>query len=396
MKLNEEREKKLEDLNEMKEEESRVYIQKLDDFLKHIAEGRPSSVEEFVNLKTAAEEGVAYYVPTTVHGKEYWPIPSVGTMKEFDALPGGTAAGQALFDRILANRRTFAKEWKQPFHSEEAVLNQGEVLKKMETQYADFENYYKDFIENIDAAWGVWDKLSTALAYQIGGMSFNLVLRRALTELSATGSGTTTTNDMEQVHTLWKLIWTAPRLEKDLYVFRVVGSENQTLVGLAKKPREEWMQSGWIDPAFLSTTINNFEDALTIGPAPGRTFYGYGCCIMCIKLRRGTPIFPMTLLKQQVGAYAPQKEIVVSPSTLYIYRGTQMWTRTDTKQLVEVQMYDASYYDAFSSKKPRIPLSHEISKLEEQVHELSLRITESQQQLNYAPSPDAIDAFSQK
>ena len=171
--------------------------------------------------------------------------------------------------------------------------------------------------------------------------------------------GTNGVATLKRIHDLWTFMYKTPRLKEDLYVFRGVDDFRFTMVELyAKKVKipnpsandyEKMIGAGWLDTAFLSTTFDSFEGALN------SSFYDpEDGMLMCIRVKRGTPMFPIGLLPKTKQPYWWEREILLPPNVLYIFRGTQYW-KSHIGAPHRVQCYDAIFYDPVGSKKPPDP-----------------------------------------
>ena len=322
----------------------------------------------------APAKKVVYYQPKVVLGVEYWPIPRQGGMRLASSAKG-EPPGKSLFLRILKAKDTFYSQWKQPFVPGYAqFVPQTAVRERMEAppgtggdvtwnspQILKLRMVCAEAIKYV-LSFGTQ---TAVVQYAQSQASFNNTLRKAMmvdtfdqfVELNQK-QGANGVFFLKRIHDLWTFMYKAPRLKEDLFVFRGVDSVKYTMVELyankfgIQNPSEDDYKKmvgvGWLDTAFLSTTFNTFEGALQGG------FHSHGGMLMCIRVKRGTPMFPIGLLPPNKQPFASEKEILLPPNVLYIFRGVKVW-KTKSGYAKKVQCYDATFYDPVGSKKPPDP-----------------------------------------
>ncbi len=367
---------------------------------------------------------VTYYAPVYTDDSHvqgpvvYWPVPRMGNMLQYKDKKGDKD-GMALIGRLYMAQRDFYSMWSMPMFVRTGTkagfqtTSYEKIRKRMESDDQDGFNgisgskqmleIKKCFAKAIDNVAQPGPILNAMYSYARNSDTFNSTLRgmakfETPIDFVASKAGSFY---LPRISALWKLIWKAPRcpIDHGLYVFRGAGSINTTLIGLyAEKFRSETTTNlpggpptqratlcsdalgstsaagveasyarlvghAFLDASFLSTTYNSLPRAFT------STFnnagkVGHGCCLMCIRIRKNVPMFPIGLLPN--GPYPNEKEIILPPNTYYIFLGifhfsqTGAWDATKKKSVTvkrPIMCFDAHFYDPVHSKRPPDPPS---------------------------------------
>lgn len=369
-----------------------------------------------------APAAVTYYGPVYTDYSHpvitvvYWPVPRMGNMLQYKDKKGAED-GRALVERLYMAQGLFYALWNMPLFVRTGTkagfqtTNYEKIRRRMESdvqdgfdgisaspQMKEIKARFAKAIENVAKPGPI---LNAMYKYAGNSNTFNETLRD-MTKFKTPGDFIASPNGklfLPRIAALWKLIWKAPRcpIDHGLYVFRGAGSIRTTLIGLyAEKFKAETtnglpggMQTqramlcnqaldslsteaveanyarlvghAYLDPSFLSTTYNSLPRAFASG-FNGAGKAGLKCCLMCIRIKKNVPMFPIGLLPD--GPYPNEKEIILPPNTYYIFLGifhvpqTGVWD-PDKKKSVTVKRpimcFDAHFYDPVHSKRPPDP-----------------------------------------
>ena len=346
----------------------------------------------------------------------YWPVPRMGNMLQYKDKKGAKE-GTALVERLYMAQRDFYSLWNMPMFVRTGTkagfptTNYEKIRKRMESDVSDGYNGISGskqmveirtrFAKAVDNVAQPGPILNAMYKYAGNSDTFNSTLRGMIKfqtpdAFIASPNGS---SYLPRIAALWKLIWKAPRcpIDHGLYVFRGAGSINATLIGLyAGKFKNETTNGlpngtptqravlcnnalnsttaeavelnyarlvghAYLDPSFLSTTYKSLPGAFSSGfNTAGKV--GHKCCLMCIRVKKNVPMFPIGLLPD--GPYPNEKEIILPPNTYYIFLGIFHFSQTgvwdpEKKQMGTVKRpvmcFDAHFYDPIHSKRPPDP-----------------------------------------
>ena len=135
---------------------------------------------------------------------------------------------------------------------------------------------------------------------------------------------------LKNIHKLYKLMWAAPPLERDICVVRSVKERERLFHFRLGDPAKYNAQSAneglkvgdsFVDPTFLSTTVNSPSSYLRDNSSLMH-FYNREnqCCLHFIYVKAGTRCLPLFTDKESM-AYNDEGEIILPPLTRYTFMG---------------------------------------------------------------------------
>jgi hypothetical protein len=127
---------------------------------------------------------------------------------------------------------------------------------------------------------------------------------------------------LAKFHSLWQIFALSPPLPFDIHVLRAVAHPKFLPHRLGGKD-DDTVQPGdsFFDQAFVSTTLQG-PDAYKTGILSAFFNWGKNCCMMSLTVAKGTPVLPV-LVKPALSAYPAEKEIVLPPNCVYVYRAAK-------------------------------------------------------------------------
>lgn len=153
---------------------------------------------------------------------------------------------------------------------------------------------------------------------------------------------------MHKIHAFWRMFAVAPRLPVDTFAMRAMQQRDTLPHVLAGIKDDSALVPGmaFLDQAFISTAVATPYD-YTSGPLAA--FYNSfdKCCFMSLTIKAGTPAIPIYIREDKLTAYKGEKEVVLPPLCVYVFRQKTVYYDAKWPQLNGNEIYHYDVYTFF-------------------------------------------------